>query len=291
MLYLKYMGVNKVEVLKVRKLIKSYPTGTFVLNINDFTVEQGSITGLVGPNGAGKTTLLKLIVRLLFPADGQISLMEQPLNEQLIINNISYMPGEKSFYENMTLKQMLAFAARSVPHWSIDKAKSLLERFPLKTDKKISTLSYGEKTQLSAILTFAKDVPLLILDEPTSGLDPVMQERMLSLIREASPDKTIIFSSHQLNEVEETADTIAIIKAGQIIIKDNIDDLKANLFLLVADDSFNTQNLDIIAKHRQGENNIYIGRKDQPFIEGSYPSLEVNLKDIFLNVIEGEVKV
>lgn len=281
-----------MEIIKIKDLRKSYPRGDFLLNIDELAIEKGTITGLVGPNGAGKTSLLKLMVGLLFPVRGDITFMGELLNEQLIVENISYMPGEKSFYENMTIGQMLAFASHSVSQWNTDKVEALLDRFPLKADKKISTLSYGEKTQLSAILTFAKDVPLIILDEPTAGLDPVMQERMLSLIKEeSSPDKTIIFSSHQLNEVEETADTIAIIKAGQIIIKDNIDDLKANLFMLVADDSFEPENLDIIANRHQGENIIYMGRKNPAFLGGSYSSLEVNLKDIFLNIIEGEVKI
>lgn len=279
-----------MEMISIQDLIKSYAPGDFKLTINNFSIKKGSITGLVGPNGAGKTTLLKLIVKLLSPSQGHISLMGQSINEKHIIDNISYMPGQKNFYENMTIKQMLALASRSIPHWNKLKAEHLLTRFPLSINKKISTLSYGERTQLSAILTFSKDVPLIILDEPTQGLDPVMQERMLSLIKaESSDEKTILFSSHQLNEVETTADTIAIIKSGQIIISDNIDDLKANLFMIVSEYDINTNGLDILAIRKEGGKNIIIGIKNQTFLDGKYNSMTVNLKDIFLNIIEGEV--
>ncbi|NLB88466.1 MAG: ABC transporter ATP-binding protein [Syntrophomonadaceae bacterium] len=279
-------------MLTIKKLRKKYPKNdSFQLIIDDFAIKEGSIIGLVGPNGAGKTTLLKIIVKLLYPDSGDILFRNQNINENLIINNISYMPGNKNLYENMTVKQMLAFASRSVPHWNNEKAEKLLSVFPLKLNKKISTLSYGEKTQLYAIITFSKNVPFIILDEPTQGLDPVMQERMLSLIKdESSEGKTILFSSHQLNEVEASADTIAIMKSGQIVLSGIIDDLKDDLFMIVTDkDEIEVGNFDIIAKRRQGNKTILIGRKTSKPLDNNYPTMKVNLKDIFLTIIEGEV--
>lgn len=278
-------------MLYIKELSKTYPKNkSFHLLIDNFLIKEGSITGLVGPNGAGKTTLLKLIVKLLYPNGGSILFRDQTINENLIINNISYMPSEKSLYENMTVKQMLSFASHSVPHWNNDKAKKLLALFPLTITKKVSTLSYGEKTQLYTIITFSKDVPFIILDEPTQGLDPVMQERMLSLIKdESSQGKTILFSSHQLNEVEVTADSIAIIKSGQIVLSGLIDDLKEDLFMIVADKEIDTSNLDIVATRKKDNKVILIGRKNNLPIDSNYPTTGVNLKDIFLNIIEGEV--
>lgn len=278
-------------MLEINNLVKSYDKSGFKLSIPQFKVKEGSITGLIGPNGAGKTTLIKLIVKLLYPNQGQINLIGQNITEDLIIKNISYMPGHKNLYEDMTVSQMLAFTSYSVVYWNKDKTKTLLDRFPLPMAKKISTLSYGEKTQLYAILTFSKDVPFLILDEPTQGLDPIMQERMLSLLKEESSQaKTILFSSHQLNEVEETADTIAIIKSGQLIVNDVIDDLKEKLYMLVTDKAVSTNGLDILTRRQAGEKTILIGLKNQPHLPAELQALEVNLKDIFLNVIEGEVQ-
>lgn len=279
-------------LLYIKDLSKTYPhNNNFQLLIDKFSIKEGSITGLVGPNGAGKTTLLKLIVKLLYPNRGNILFRDQNIDENLIINNISYMPGEKSLYEKMTVEQMLAFASHSVPHWNNDKAKKLLTIFPLNLNKKISTLSYGEKTQLYAIITFSKNVPFIILDEPTQGLDPVMQERMLSLIKdESSEGKTILFSSHQLGEVEASADTIAIMKSGQIVLSGIIDDLKEDLFMIVADkNEVDTNNLDIIATRKEENKIILIGRKTSLPKDSKYPIMKVNLKDIFLNIIEGEV--
>ena len=91
------------------------------------------------------------------------------------------MPGHKNLYENMTVKQMLSFASSSVPYWNNNKAEKLLGMFPLGLNKKISTLSYGEKTQLYAVITLPKMFLLLYWMKPTQGLDPVMQERMLKV--------------------------------------------------------------------------------------------------------------
>lgn len=280
-------------MLTIKNLSKKYPKNdNFRLVIDEFTIKEGSITGLVGPNGAGKTTLLKIIVKLLYPNSGTILFKNENIDENIIINNISYMPGHKNLYENMTVKQMLSFASSSVPYWNNNKAEKLLGMFPLSLNKKISTLSYGEKTQLYAVITFAKNVPFIILDEPTQGLDPVMQERMLSLIKEESSEgKTILFSSHQLSEVEASADTIAIMKSGQIVLNGIIDDLKADLFMTVTDrDQIDTGNLDIIAKRKDGNKITLIGRKNGRPVDIDYPTMNVNLKDIFLTIIEGEVE-
>lgn len=276
--------------MHIQNLTKSYPSSNFELNIENLIIKKGSITAIAGPNGAGKTTFLKLIVKLLHPTRGKIDFMGQNLNENLIINNISYMPGEKSLYENMTISQLLKFTSQSVPHWDNNKAEQLLAIFPLKMNKKISTLSYGEKTQLYAILTFAKDVPFIILDEPTQGLDPVMQEKMLNLIKaESSKGKTILFSSHQLNEVESTADTIAIIKSGQILIYDEIDELKENLYMIVTNNPSELNKLNKLSIYQEGEQTILIVRKNESMVEDRYEAIEVNLTDIFLNLINGEV--
>jgi ABC-2 type transport system ATP-binding protein len=226
--------VIKMPALELRDVSKSYPHNDFILKVDHLSIEQGSIFGLLGPNGSGKTTLLKLLMGLVHPDQGNIRLLGQDVKDaSLLIENTAYMPENKNLYENMTVAQMLGFARDSLLGWDNDKAQYLNDLFPLNPKKRISTLSYGERTLLYARLIFPKSATLLILDEPTRGLDPLMQNRMLTLIKEESiAGKTVLFSSHQLVEVEETADAVALVKNGSIVLQGNLDDLKADLFLL-----------------------------------------------------------
>ncbi|QGU00713.1 Efflux ABC transporter, ATP-binding protein [Candidatus Syntrophocurvum alkaliphilum] len=288
-----------MTAIKVTNLTKAYNKSKFDLSINNLVINEGSIFSLLGPNGAGKTTFLKILLNLIKDYKGNVNVYNYDANDRNNLNSlISYMPENKNLYENMSIAQMIHFAKNVVPNFDIKKAHELFTLFPLKTTQKISTLSYGEKTQLYTIITFAKPAKLFILDEPTRGLDPVMQERLLSVVRDESTEgKTIVFSSHQISEVEEISDSTAIIKNGSIILNGNVDDLKEQLSLIV----LNNDDLDLlkstsikIASIRTQEHNNYIllkgSKKELTTLQNVLPRSELvkpNLKDIFLNSVEG----
>ncbi|KUG03413.1 abc transporter, atp-binding protein [hydrocarbon metagenome] len=288
-----------MTAFRIDNLVKGYPKSSFKLRIKQFSLPQGSIMGLLGVNGAGKTSLLKLLIQITFPDEGTVTWSKNvSLASDFIVNNVSYMPEYKNLYHNLSVGSMLRFSSRTIPGWNNLKAETLLSVFPLDLGKKISTLSYGEKIRLYGVITFSKDVPYIILDEPSRGLDPVMQDRMLEQVKLASQEgKTIVFSSHQLQEIEETADSTAIIKNGEIILYDYLDDLKSSLFLLAAPDGINipseeASQLVILARRRQSGQDILLCRgteSTRPSLGGPARVFDVNLKDIFLTINEGEV--
>jgi ABC-2 type transport system ATP-binding protein len=286
-----------MTVLQVDKLIKTYPRSNFKLQLDHLEVAEGSILGLLGTNGAGKTTLLKLMLGLAFPQSGTITWTKNYSSEaDFVIKNVTYMPEYKNLYPHFSVGHMLKLASTSIPGWSEKKAKHLLPIFPVDLSKKISTLSYGEKTSLYALITLAKDVPYIILDEHSRGLDPVIQERLLKQVKMASQDgKTVIFSSHNLAEIEECADCTAIIKDGRIIIHDYLDNLKSSLFMLVL---AGNQELPagegseyfLLAHSSQPGQNAFLCQADESVrfsLNGRFTIYDVSLKDIFLSVNEG----
>ncbi len=286
-----------MTALSIDNLVKSYPKSSFKLHIEHLTLEEGSIMGLLGINGAGKTSLLKLLLNITFPDSGTITWTKNSsAAPNFIVHNVSYMPEYKNLYNKMSCGSMLKFSSQTIPGWNDSKAEQLLAVFPLDLNKKISTLSHGEKTLLYAVITFSKDVPYIIIDEPSRGLDPVMQERMLEQLKLASQaGKTVIFSSHQLLEVEETADTAAIIKNGEVILNDYLDDLKSSLFLLAAPEGIviaPREDFRILAQRKQTGHKILLCRSTESArasLKEPLKVYDVNLRDIFLTINESEV--
>ena len=287
-----------MTVLQVEQLVKTYPKSNFRLQLNHLALAEGSILGLLGTNGAGKTTLLKLILGLAHPDVGTVNWTKNHSSgADFVIKNVSYMPEYKNLYPHFSTGHMLKLASTCVPGWNEVKARKLLSVFPVDMGKKICTLSNGEKTSLYALITLAKDVPYIILDEPSRGLDPVTQERLLRQVKLASQDgKTVIFSSHHLAEIEECADSTAIIMGGRIIIHDYLDNLKSSLFMLAVPEN---QELPagagseyyLLARSQHLGQNTFLCQGDesvQSSLNQRFPVYDVNLKDIFLSINEGE---
>lgn len=275
--------------LRIDHLLKEYPGKGFTLQVEKFTLAEGSITALLGPNGAGKSTLLKLTAGLSFPDRGGFI---WPALSGPLVQRISYMPQEKDLYPHLTVSRTLSLAAGLVPGWDAGKARRLLERFSLPPHQTVGTLSYGESTQLYAIIALAKAAPVLILDEPTRGLDPVMQEHMLSHIKqEINCRQSILFSSHQLAEVETTADFVLLMKNGRLILQGDLDDLRAELYRLIIPLPEGTvalpEGAEILARRGEPGRMVLLCRGARPASYHPEPS-PVSLKDIFLTIMEGE---
>lgn len=207
-----------MNAVEVKGFSKNYGSIKAVKNIS-FTIEEGEIVGFVGKNGAGKTTTLRTITNMIFPTSGEINVygMDCVKQSKEIKKILSYMPGDASFYEQFTARDIFNVCLKFSSS-SFERAQELSEYFELDMDRKISGLSLGNRKKVSIIQAFLKDAKVYILDEPTNGLDPLMQEKFFALVKEKKEKGCAVFlSSHNMSEVEKYCDRVIIIKDGEII--------------------------------------------------------------------------
>ncbi len=197
----------------------------------DLEVARGMVLGLVGGNGAGKTTLIKHLLGLLKAQTGTVRVfgldpVKQPAE---VLGRIGYLSENREMPEWMRVAELLRYTKAFYPGWDDAYARELLTLFDLDRDQRIKTLSRGQRAQTALLVALAYRPDLLLLDEPSSGLDPVVRRDILSAIVRTVADegRTVIFSSHLLDEVERVADIVVMIHEGRIVLKDSIDQIKA----------------------------------------------------------------
>jgi len=217
-------------IISVNNLTKYYGRALGVKNII-FTVNKGEIFGFLGPNGAGKTTTIRLLLNLLRPSSGEIKIFGHGIESHSleIRTRCGYLPGNFFAYSNMTGADFLRFVAsmRKVKSGMQDNLIDRLQLSQYDLSLKIKHLSHGMLQKLGIIVAFFHQPDLLILDEPTIGLDPLMQEELYRLLREMQNEgKTILFSSHNLPEVEKVCHRIAIIREGELVALETLEGLK-----------------------------------------------------------------
>jgi ABC-2 type transport system ATP-binding protein len=197
----------------------------------DLQVPSGSIFGFLGRNGAGKTTTIKVLLGMARPTSGEARVFGLLPGAQgvEIRRRTAFVSDDKDLYDYMTAGEMIAFTRSFYPHWRDDLEQQYLRKFELSSGRDIKTLSRGTRTKLSLLLALCRGAELLVLDEPTSGLDPAMAEDVLQALvgHVAREESTVFFSSHQLTEVEQIADHVAIIDRGQTVVSGSLDDLRA----------------------------------------------------------------
>lgn len=217
------------DAITIENLTKSFH-GRPVLQDLNLSVPRGSIFGFIGPNGAGKTTTIRLLLGLLKPDAGKITILGQDLRTHSIAlrRRIGYVSEQASFYPWMQVDELVKFNAGFFPTWERGKTAHLLKIFHLDPTARVKELSRGMLTQLSLIMALSHHPELLILDEPTAGLDPVWRRRFLQLLSEetAGGETTVFLSSQILTDIERIADRLAIIVNGQIRVVRTLDKLK-----------------------------------------------------------------
>ncbi len=217
-------------MLKVEKITKYYDDFKAVDNLS-FTVKPGEIFGLLGVNGAGKTTTFRMIMGLLEPTSGNITLDGKKIDYS-VTDEIGFLTEERSLLTKMTVREQCLFygTLKGMTESAIlTKLDNLLERFGISEykDKKIKELSKGNQQKIQFITALINDPKLLILDEPFSGLDPINIELFKQMILEmASKGSMIIFSSHQMNHVELFCKKIVVMLRGKAVIDGYISDIK-----------------------------------------------------------------
>ena len=220
-------------MLELNNLIKQYDGIKAVDNI-ELKIEKGDIFGFLGPNGAGKTTTIRMIMGIIEPDSGTILFNQKNISENGR-GKLGYLPEDRGLYQKQKLEETINYFAslRGLSKIkAIDQTHYWLERFELyeQRNRRIEELSKGNQQKIQFILSLIHDPSLLILDEPFTGLDPLNQVLLKEIIQEKSKEgKTILFSTHQMEQVERICNNICLINKGKIILNGKLEDIrKAN---------------------------------------------------------------
>ncbi len=219
-----------MKVIELNKVSKKYKN---IIAVNDFSFvgESGKIYGFLGPNGAGKTTTIRMIMGIIEPDFGYINVFGQKLSEESK-KKIGYLPEERGLYRKYKVINILTYFGRlkglSLEESKIN-AEAWLDKVGLKdrAENKIEELSKGMQQNIQLIVALINNPDLIILDEPFTGLDPINTRRMKEIIYSLKKSgKTIIFSTHQMDEAERICDHIVLINKGEKIIDGPLEDIK-----------------------------------------------------------------
>ena len=206
---------------------KRYPH--FFLDNMSLELSEGSVLGFIGANGAGKSTTIRILMGLVHQDSGSVEVLGHPMPaEQTAAKlEIGFVSEDMRLYGAATLAWHMKFVASMYPRWDQPYADELLRRFDLRPEQKIKGFSHGQRVKAALLLALARQPRLLILDEPTTGLDPVARREVLSELMSVLTDegRTIFFSSHNTQEVEQISDRIAFIDRGRLIAFDEKEDL------------------------------------------------------------------
>lgn len=217
---------QKTAAASLRGIAKSYKH--FQLRDVDLEIEPGTVNGLIGPNGAGKSTVMRIMMGLVTPDHGTVSVLGQPISSRdaNAKKDIGFFSDDMRLYKSETIAFHMQFVRSLFPGWDEDYAQQLLKRFGLIAQQKVKGLSHGQRVKALMLLILARRPKLLILDEPTNGLDPVAKQEVLSELMQVVSDetRTILYSSHNTRDVEQISDTITFIDRGRVIASNNRDE-------------------------------------------------------------------
>jgi ABC-2 type transport system ATP-binding protein len=217
--------------IKVTSVSKIYKTQK-ALNAISFSANKGQIIGFLGPNGAGKSTMMKILTGFIKPNSGtvfvnEIDVLQNPKEAQ---KNIGYLPEHNPLYTDMYVREYLQFQAAI---FKVDKSQiePCIEKVGLtaEANKKINQLSKGYQQRVGLAAAILHNPKVLILDEPTTGLDPNQLVEIRELIKELGKDKTVLFSTHIMQEVEAVCDRVIIIKKGAVLVDKKLSELQSSM--------------------------------------------------------------
>jgi ABC-2 type transport system ATP-binding protein len=217
-------------VVRARGLVKRYGATTALDGV-DLDIPRGSVFGMIGPNGAGKTTTMRLLLDIIRPSGGELTVLGTSPRDgaAALRRRIGYLPGELHLDTRVKGSELLKHYAEisgPVRKGAID---DLADRLGVDLGRPVRTLSKGNKQKVGLIQAFMHEPELLVLDEPTSGLDPLVQQEFHAMLHEArAKGQTVFLSSHVLSEVQQTAHELAILKQGRIVERSTVAALREN---------------------------------------------------------------
>ncbi len=228
-------GDTPSSVIEITNLHRSFG-GIQALKGISLTVPPGQVFGLVGENGAGKTTMIKHILGLLKVQSGIVRVFgRDPVVDPVgVLSRIGYLSEQSDLPGWMSITELLRYTQAWYPTWDRTHADELLHKFKLDPAQKCNTLSQGQRAKTGLALALAQRPDLLILDEPSSGLDPLVRRDILEAILRGEADKgrTVLFSSHLLDEIESVSDKVAMMHQGEIVLCRSLAEIKQSHYRL-----------------------------------------------------------
>lgn len=216
-------------VVTIERLTRSFGDKTALDDVS-LTVPRGGVFGLIGGNGAGKTTLIKHILGMLKAQHGSVRVfgLDPVQNPVGTLGRIGYLSEDRDLPDWMRVSELIRYTQAFYPNWDEKFAEELRETFDLNPRTTVKNLSRGQRARAGLLVALAHRPDLLVLDEPSSGLDPVVRRDILGAIIRTIADegRTVLFSSHLLDEVERVADRVAIIHQGRILLTSTMDEIK-----------------------------------------------------------------
>ena len=290
---------NPENILELQSVQKRYRG--FALDGISLSLPQGYILGLIGPNGAGKTTTIKILMNMVKRDGGNVQVfgLDPKKNAKQIKNKVGFLGEEQQFYGNKTVAWTGKFVSTFYDNWDTNTFQSLLSSFQISRTKKTSELSKGMKVRFSLALALSHHPELLILDEPTAGLDPVIRRNVLELLRKKSKNegKSVIISSHITDDIMRTADLVAFLIEGKIVLTSEKDELLSNWKRIHYKKGVLGSSIEDSLKRRKdhafgssGVTDRYLEIKDslaQGITEGVVKIESVNLDDILISLVKG----
>jgi ABC-2 type transport system ATP-binding protein len=216
-------------IVELRRLSRQFGA-TKALDEVSLTIPRGGVFGLIGGNGAGKTTLIKHILGLLRAQSGMVRVfgLDPVQNPVGTLGRIGYLSEDRDLPDWMSVRELMRYSQPFYPTWDETFAEELRQMFDLDPNAKVRTLSRGQRARTGLLVALAHRPELLLLDEPSSGLDPVVRRDILGAIIRTIADegRTVLFSSHLLDEVERVAEQVTIIHHGRVVLTASMDDIK-----------------------------------------------------------------
>jgi ABC-2 type transport system ATP-binding protein len=223
------LSTHAGPVIEIRNLSRSFGSKKALDDVS-LDLPRGSVFGLIGGNGAGKTTLIRHILGLLKPKSGSVRIFGlDPIADPVgVLGRIGYLSEDRDLPTWMRVLELMRYTQAFYPSWDEKFAEELRELFELDPKAKVRNLSRGQLARAGLLVALAHRPELLVLDEPSSGLDPVVRRDILgAIIRTiAEEGRTVLFSSHLLDEVERVADQVAIIHHGKVLLTGTMDEMK-----------------------------------------------------------------
>lgn len=269
--------MNVIEVKDV-----SLQSSVFSINNLSFSIPQGFVTGFIGANGAGKTTIIRMIMDIIEPNHGHISIFgEQIANKpKWIKNKIGFVYSEVYFNQQWTAKKLEKMVSPFYTDWDSQAFKNYLEKFNLPFNEKIKHFSTGMKMKLSLALALSHHAELFILDEPTAGLDPIVRNEVLEILQSELLDehKTLFISTHIISDLEKIADYLIHIKDGEIIMQDFRHQLQEQYSIVQGDNQDLDEELNRLFLYKEVKSTGFVGFTKQAQVFKELFGKKVNIK-------------